>query len=202
MDYQDVTTACQAQESDWLDVSYSERNYVLPQPTTANLPKKRRVGLKILAVALLAVAVFATMLLVDGNFQKDVFQTAKRAYSSVLAFFDGKQSNDVVQIAIPSNANLIDVVDGVATFGGGRATLSFTQGNVTEVTQDSVTVAIDDKNAVTYSNLTDVFVAVGDEVSKDSLLGKYNQTFTATFSSDGQAVKDVIASEQQLTWEV
>ena len=203
---------CDAEEADWLDVSYSERKYVAEQAPkkkakfrfkSANGVKKIGKPLKIVAIAVLCVAVLAAMLFIDGNFGKDVFQTAKAAYSSVLSIFDKSEPQDVsATIAIPSNHTLIDVNDGVATFEGGRATLSFTAGKVIDATENSVTVAIDDDTAITYDSLTTVFVAIGDTVTVGSLLGKYDGTFTATITQSGEMVKDVIGSETQLTWNV
>ena len=203
---------CDAEEADWLDVSYSERNYVAEQTPEKkkakfNFKNVKRIKLsrpmKIVAIALLCVAVLAAMLFIDGNFGKDVFQTAKAAYSSVLSIFDKGAPEEVsATIAIPSNHNLVDINDGVATFEGGRATLSFTAGKVIDATESSVTVAIDDDTAIVYDNLTTVFVTIGDTVSVGSLLGKYDGTFTATITQSGETVKDVIGSETQLTWNV
>ena len=203
---------CDAEESDWLDVSYSERKYIeepAPEKKKAKISFKKGKGgkisrpLKIIAVAVLCVAFLAAMLFIDGNFGKDVFQTAKAAYSSVLSIFDRTEPQDVsASIAIPSNHDLVDITDGVATFEGGRATLSFTAGKVIAATDTSVTVAIDDTTAITYDGLTTVFVTVGDTVSAGSLLGKYEGTFTAPISQSGETVKDVVGSETQLTWNV
>ena len=205
------SVVCDAEEADWLDVSYSERKYV-EQPAEK---KKAKINFKniknvkisrpvrIIAVAVLCVAILAAMLFIDGNFGKDVFQTAKAAYSSVLSIFDKNEPQDVsATIAIPSNHNLVDISDGVATFAGGRATLSFTAGTVIDATESSVTVAIDDTTAIIYDGLTSVFVAIGDEVAAGNLLGKYDGTFTATITCSGQTVTDVVGSETQLTWNV
>ena len=204
---------CDAEEADWLDVSYSERRYVAEPAEgkkNAKIRSKKATGvkkisrpLKIVAIAVLCVAVLAAMLFIDGNFGKDVFQTAKAAYSSVLAIFDKAEPQDVsATIAIPKNHDLIDITDGVATFEGGRATLSFTAGKVIDATETSVTVAIDDDTAITYDGLTTVFVTIGDTVSIGSLLGKYDGTFTATITQSGETVTDVVGSETQLTWNV
>ena len=208
------SVVCDAEEADWLDVSYSERKYVeepAPEQKKSKFnfnfkgAKKIKLSrpLKIVAIAVLVVAVLAAMLLFDGNFGKDIFQTAKAAYSSVLSIFDKNEPQDVAAtIAIPSNHELVDINDGVATFEGGRATLSFTSGTVIGITETSVTVAIDDDTAITYDGLTTVFVSIGDTVSAGSLLGKYDGTFTATITQSGETVKDVVGSETQLTWNV
>ena len=199
---------CDAEEADWLDVSYSERKYVEEPAPEAKKAKfnfkfkkiKLSKPLKIVAIAVLCMAVLAAMLFIDGSFGKDVFQTAKAAYSATLF---NKEIQDVsASLAIPSNYNLVDVTDGVATFNGGRATCAFAAGTVIDVTDTSVTVSIDDNTAITYDNLATVFVNIGDTVSVGSLLGKYEGTFTATISLSGEIVKDVVGSETQLTWNV
>ena len=212
MDFDGVNSiVCDAEESDWLDVSYSERMYVEePQRKKFNLkfPKfnfkfklKLSRPVKIVAIAVLCVAILAAMLFIDNEFAADVFQTAKAAVSSSV-FHKAEQDVTAQTLAIPANVNLVDVVDGVATFDGGRLTLSFTEGTVTDVTETSVIVAIDETTSITYDNLTSVYVAVGDTVTVNTLLGKYDGTFTATLTVSGETIKDVIGSEKQLTWNV
>ena len=208
MDFDGVNSiVCDAEENDWLDVSYSERNYVAEparKKSRFKLPKiniKLSKSVKIVIVAALCVALLAALLFIDSNFATDVFQTAKAAVSSSV-FDKGEQDVAAQTVAIPANVNLVDVIDGVATFDGGRATLSFTSGAVTDVTESSVVVAIDDTTCITYGNLSSVYVSVGDTVTVNSLIGKYDGTFTATLSVEGVAVKDVIGSESQLTWNV
>ena len=212
MDYDGVNSiVCDAEENDWLDVSYSERKYVQEEQPK---DKKRRFNFKfpkinlklskplqIALVAVLVVALLAAMLFIDGDFASDVFQTAKAAFAGSV-FDAGNSQNVSVSVAIPANANLLDVADGVATFDGGRVTMSFTDGTVVGVTETSVTVAMDDgATTITYGNLTEVFVAIGDTVSVNSLLGRYEGTFTATIAVSGQ-IKDVVGSETQLAWMV
>ena len=208
MDFDGVNSiVCDAEESDWLDVSYSERKYVAEPERPKRKIKIPKINLKlsrpikIVIVAVLCVAVLAVMLFVDGEFASDVFQTAKAAISTSV-FHRGEQDVVAQSVSIPANVNLVDVVEGVATFDGGRATLSFTAGTVTDVTDTSVVVAIDDTTCIVYDNLTFVYVAVGDTVSVNTLLGKYDGTFTATLTVSGETVKDVIGSETQLTWNV
>ena len=118
-------------------------------------------------------------------------------------FIGNKPTPISAKIELPSNVDLVEVNEGVATFSGGRATLSFTDGKVTAATENSVTVAIDENTSITYSNLTDVYVAVDDVVTTNSLLGKYEKNFTATIlNGNGEAVKDVVGSDKQLTWNV
>lgn len=203
MEYDGVNSiVCDAEESDWLDVSYSERRYVEEQAPQKTKRAKIKISkpFKIAAIAVLCVALLAAMLLIDGNFGKQVFETARAAFSA--SIFTKHDQDVAATIAIPANINLVDVADGVATFDGGRAALSFTDGTVTNVTDTSVTVAIDESTSIVYDNLTQVYVTVGDSVFANALLGKYDGTFTATISVSGETVKDVVGSETQLTWNV
>ncbi len=204
MDFDGVDSiVCDAEESDWLDVSYSERNYVeeKPRKPKPRLEIKFSKPLKIAAVAILCIALLAALLFIDGQFAKDVFETAKAAFSSTV-FAPREEPVATETLKIPSNLDLVDVADGVATFAGGRAALSFTAGTVQAVGDNTVTVALDEKTGIVYGNLTDIYVAVGDIVSENSLLAKYDGTFTASVTVDGATVTDVVGSETQLTWNV
>lgn len=205
MDYDGISSAVRdAEESDWLDVSYSQRKYVDTEQAAPVARSKNGWGrpIKIALVAAVCVALLAAMLLIDGNFGKEVFLTAKAAYSSALNLFEDKQQSVSASITLPANVNLVNVQDGIATFDGGRAALSFTDGTVVAATDTSVTVDMDGQTRVTYGNLTTVYAAVGDKLSANELIGKYDGTFTATLSVDGETVVDVVGSEQQLTWTV
>ena len=70
------------------------------------------------------------------------------------------------------------------------------------VTDNSVTVQLSDELSVRYGDLSDIYVAVGDSVAANALLGKYDQTFTATILQNGEAVTDVVASETEITWKI
>ena len=205
MDYEGVNSVlCDAEESDWLDVSYTERKYLKDQPKQQrfhNAVAKIKTGeaWKFAIVAVLCVAVLATMLFVDGDFKQDVFDAVKTAATSV---FGGGETSKTNQINIPCNATLVDISDGVMTFNGGRVALSLTQGTVSETTADSVTVSMDDKTSVVYTNLTTVLVNVGDKVDANSLLGKYDEQYQASILQEGEVVKQVVGSETQLTWEI
>lgn len=208
MDFDGVSSVvCDAEEVDWLDVTYAERKYVNEperpkrkiQFPNIKLNIKLTKPMKIVAIVALCVAILAAMLFIDGEFAADVFENAKAAMAtSVFQMGDNKGATQ--SIAIPANANLVDVVGGVATFDGGKATLSFTAGTVANITETSVTVAIDDTTCITYDNLTDIYVKVGDNVAANTLIGKYDGTFTATLTCGGQIIVDVIGSETQLTW--
>jgi hypothetical protein len=60
---------------------------------------------------------------------------------------------------------------------------------------------MDDNTTITYSNLTAVFVAVGDSVEANTLIGKYSGTFSTVISESGTVVTQVVASDTQLTWQ-
>ena len=208
MDFDGVNNiVCDAEESDWLDVSYSERRYVSEPEQPSKVKKGRKLNIKlsrpirIVVIAVLCVAVLAALMFIDSKFSADVFQTAKAAVASSI-FHREEQQPTTQTIAIPSNVNLVDVNEGVATFDGGRTTLSFTKGTVTNVTETSVVVAIDETTSITYDNLTTIYVSVGDTVEVNTLLGKYDGSFTATISESGQIIVDVIGSETQLAWNV
>ncbi len=204
MDYEGYNSAvCDAEESDWLDISYTERKYV-DKPKTQrhfHLPKiKIKKVWTYAAIALVCVALLATLLFVDGNFTGEVFNAVKTASTSVFTL----PQNDVAEnkINIPCNLTLQEVNDGVMTFGGGRAALSLTAGKVTEVGEDSVTIAVDEDTQIVYSNLKSTYVAVGDEIAENTLLGKYEDSFSASIYEKGEIVKQVVGSESQLKWSV
>lgn len=203
MDYEGYnSTVCDAEESDWLDISYTERKYVDKHktPHRFHLPKiKFKKVWTYAAIALVCVAVLATLLFVDGNFTGEVFNAVKTASTSV---FNLPQDVTENKINIPCNLTLQEVNDGVMTFGGGRAALALTAGKVTEVGENSVTVAVDEDTQIVYSELNSVFVAVGDEIAENTLIGKYENSFSASIYEKGEIVKQVVGSESQLKWSV
>ena len=185
-----------AEECDWLDVSYSERNYVdeetQPQKQTKNNFKLPKV----------CVAAFAALLFIDGDFGTEVFKTAKTVYSSSAVDFAPKQNVSQRKVEIPCNVQLKTVEGGVATFGGGKVALCFADGIVTDVTENEVVVKLDEQTSVKYQKLTKVFVNVGDEVKANALLGKYDADFTVSVLNDGSVVTEVVGSSVELTWNV
>lgn len=210
MEYQGMETViCDAEENDWLSVSYHEQKYASEQAAVKRIRKLPQVKLgklnkkivAIVAAVVLCVAMLAAMLFIDGNFTSDVFGAVKAAYSSTV--FGTTQTEPVTaKIILPCNVTLQDVSeDGVATFTGGRAVMSFTSGKVNEVTENSVTVAIDENTNITYQGLAEVYVSLGSEISANALLGKYDGEFTATISVSGET-KQVVGSPTQLTWNV
>lgn len=209
MDYEGVNNiVCEAEENDWLDVSYAERKYVSERKPSKrkkiNFNFKFKLNKKMLIVAaaiVLCAAVLATLLFVDGNFSKDVFGAVKTVFSASV-FGENADKVESSKIEIPCNASLVSVENGVATFNGGKATLSFTAGKVSKVDENSVTVDLDETTSITYGGLITVMVNIGDEVAANSLLGKYDGAFTATIATNGEAVTEVMASDTQLSWNV
>lgn len=197
------SVVCDGEENDWLDVTYHERKYVAEQkPVRKNLWRSIALKWKIVAAVCLCVLAFGAVLLFDGGFREGVFTTAKNAYSAVASIFDKKQDTVGSKIDIPCNVQLVDIKDGVATFGGGRAALAFAAGKVTKVDETSVTVQLNDKVSVCYAGLTNLYVVEGDQIAANQLLGKYSETFTATVLNNGETVKDVVATEEQITWKI
>ena len=187
---------CDAEETDWLDLTYTERKYIKKEK-----PRKKLKGIFVaLIIVAVIVAGFGTAMLIDNDFSTEVFTAVKKAYTSVLAIFDGATPTSNT-ITLPVNITLVDSIDGVSTFGGGKATLSFTSGTVTNVGENSVTVSIDQDTTITYTNLTAVFVSVGDSVEQNTLIGKYDGTFSTVIAESGEVVKQVVASETQLSWQ-
>lgn len=202
------TVICDAEENDWLSVSYHEQKYADGNKTdkARKLPRIKSVKLNkkfvtVLAVAVLCVVALACMLFIDGNFSADVFGAVKTAYSS--SVFNGNNLKPVTaNIELPCNVTLKGVSEeGVATFNGGRAVMSFTAGKVAEVAENGLTIAIDDNTCIIYQGLSEVYAKVNDEVQANALLGKYDGEFTATITVAGET-KQVVASETQITWNV
>lgn len=196
------TVAVDGEENDWLDVTYSERKYVEPSNTQKqNLWQKMSKRMRILAVACAIVLAFVGVVVFNADVRNGIVQTAKSAYLSVVSVLD-KQSATNGKIDIPCNSELKQVVDGVATFGGGRATLSFCDGTVVAVDETSVTVQIDEETSLCYAGLTSVFVQVGQTVEASQLLAKYDGQFTTSVVCGGEVVTGVVASENQITWQI
>ena len=198
MEYDGINSVvCEAEESDWLDVSYTERKYLnKKQKKSAKLGKSWKIAI----VAVLCLAVLAAMLFFDGDLKNEIFDAVKTASTSIFSQTESIPENK--SINIPCNIELVDINDGVMTFSGGRAALSLTDGIVTDITEESVTIAMDDEVSIVYSGLTTIYVNVGAQISADTLLGKYEGEFTASILQQGQVVKQVVGSETQLTWNI
>ena len=203
MEYEGVdTVVTDAEESDWLDVSYVERNYVEKTGKKIKWNFLKNKKFLIAAIAFVCVASLAVFMWADSNFRKDVFSGAKNAYTTMISIFDGGSASDAQnKINVPCNATLVEITDGVAVFEGGKVALSFIDGKISDVSENSVTVTNDSGVAICFGNLTEIFVVEGDQVDQNQLIGRYDGTFTATISDDGQAVSGVIATEREISWE-
>ena len=78
MEYEGVdTVVTDAEESDWLDVSYVERNYVEKTGKKIKWNFLKNKKFLIAAIAFVCVASLAVFMWADSNFRKDVFSGAK-----------------------------------------------------------------------------------------------------------------------------
>lgn len=200
MTYDDVATdVLDAEEADWLDVSYSQR-YIEDESAQKIKRKgikwsKKRTKLAILAVAMCCVLAFGVVLFVNDNLRTTIVTAAKGAYTAI--FGEQDVSNT---LEIPCNASVIDCNQGTLTLSGGRAALSFVAGVVQEVTENSVVVKVDDTTTISYTNLTQVFVEQGQQLQANQLVGKYEGTFCATVTVDGQ-IANVVATQNNISWQ-
>ncbi|MBQ2711595.1 MAG: hypothetical protein IJF66_06600 [Clostridia bacterium] len=200
MTYDDVATdVLDAEEADWLDVSYSQR-YIEDESAQKIKRKgikwsKKRTKLAILAVAMCCVLAFGVVLFVNDNLRTTIVTAAKGAYTAI--FGEQDVSNT---LEIPCNASVIDCNQGTLTLSGGRAALSFAAGEVQEVTENSVVVKVDDTTTISYTNLTQVFVEQGQQLQANQLVGKYEGTFCATVAVDGQ-IANVVATQNNISWQ-
>ncbi len=197
MTYNDVETdVLDAQEADWLDVSYSQR-YMDETPSSGKSKKwsKKRTKLTILAVALCCVIAFGVLLITSENVRTSIVTVAKNAYTAIF----GEQ--DVANtLEIPCNATVVDCAQGTLTLSGGRVALSFVEGVVQGITENSVVVQLDENTSITYTNLTEIFVSEGQQIKANQLVGRYDGTFCATVTVDGQ-IANVVATQNNVSWQ-
>lgn len=203
-DYQDINiVSSDGEENDWLEVSYAQRKYV-EEPAEKPAPKRRagiRSIVKYTAMALVTVLALAGLLVVDANFEGNVFETARATFASGLSIFEANDRPDGV-IEIPYTMTVDNVENGVVYLSGGRAVVSFTDGTVTEVGETSVAVSVDEETTIVYDNLTDVFVEQGQQLSKNDLVAKYTDSATISIVHNGEIVTDVVGSANSVQWSV
>ena len=208
VDYEGYNSVvCDAEESDWLDISYTQRKYIDKPATRFHLPKFHlpKINLKFkkawtyVAIAVVCVAVLAGLLFVDGNFTSDVFNAVRTANTSV---FTRPQYIAENKVNIPCNLTLLEINDGVMTFTGGSVAVSMTQGTVKEIGDDFVTIAMDNDTEIVYNNLSSVLVSAGSKVGANAVLGKYHGTFTGAIYDSGKLVTGVVGSGSELKWSV
>ena len=197
--------SCQAVEDDWLDISYTERKYVNKEPYLKTGKKSKVIPfLKqnfkyVLTVALLIVAVCAMMFATN---EESIFKTARLAYTTTfLSFYEnfGKNEHEVV---LPPSAEIDNVAeDGKITITGGRFVFCLQKGKVTEITEDSVTIEIDEKTTMVYCDLTEILVEQDSEIALYQCIGEYEGTMSVQVIYNGQAVTDVVGNENSFKWE-
>ena len=193
-----------ATELEWLDVTYTAKKYLndenfVPKETKARGAKlfKKVAGFGAIAVFCLALLVSFTF--VKGNFDGNFLQVAK---ATVTTSVFGTNATQTASLIVPCNMQIDSVNEGVIVLSGGRALTSLTSGTVIQNDENGLAVQVDDNLVVYYNGLVESFVSVGDIVSNNQLLGKYNGTVSASVTYNGQLVVDVVASQSAIQWSI
>lgn len=220
MEYQGIDNVESiAQENDWLDVNYTAKKYLEEQPIVTKQnrkkvrPKSNRVNIniwrkmgafgKVMACSVMAILALVAFMFVDSSGQSDVFSAVKQTFTTTFGFLGGGQSvNNSNTIELPINVTIDNVENGIITFSGGQALVSFTEGTVSNVTEDSVSVTMADGSVIVYSGCTEIFVKVGDSVEQYNLLARYKDSATACIQVDGVTVTEVVGSQNSIQWSV
>lgn len=205
MDYKDVSK-CQSEavESDWLDITYTQRKYIQEEVEAVEYskPKKQRKshkGLLTVVACLAAVALIVCgMIFVNGN--SNIFETARLAYTS--GIFKGIESvTEKTKVELPVNAEILSIKsDGTVEIGGGKLCMNLVGGTVVSVTDNVVTVEIEDGVKLVYSNLNKILVASGDKVDKNAVLGKYDESMKVNVVVDDSVVTAVSGGAKAFEW--
>lgn len=163
--------------------------------------KKRpsKVFLRLSIVALVLALLVGAFFLADSFMDGQLRLLAKETF--IVPVFGGSVDKNY-EMSVPCNINVDDVNNGVITFSGGSVILSFTDGTVSKVSDDSITVAINDTTSITYQGATHSYVAVGDKVAVNQLLAKFVDTASASIYHNGELVQSVIGSETSIKWSV
>lgn len=154
----------------------------------------KRVWKPVAACAVIAL-VLVGMRFVDTGFVGDVFNYAQTTFTSNI---NGESQNENI-MTLPSNAT-VTVENGNITLSGGTLALNLQNGKVKDVSETSVTVSVSDNFDIVYSNLSEVLVNAGDEISKYHVVGKYGENAVINFIVDGNKVIDVTADGYTVTW--
>ena len=136
---------------------------------------------------------------VKGNFDGNFLQVAK---ATVTTSVFGDQATQTASLIVPCNMQIDSVNEGVIVLSGGRALTSLTSGTVIQNDENGLAVQVDDNLVVYYNGLVESFVSVGDIVSNNQLLGRYNGTVSASVTYNGQLVVDVVASQSAIQWSI
>lgn len=194
---------CDAVESDWLDITYTQRKYLeeeaaVYEPKPQKKPLLSANAFKTLAVVLVIVAIVCGMIFINGN--SDIFETARLAYtSSVLKNISGITAR--ITVELPLNATIKGVdSDGTIELTGGRLCMSLSEGKVKSVTQTAVTVEIEEDIYYVYSNLTSVMAKEGDEVTTDTILGQYSEVMKVNVLVNNVVVTNIMGTDNSFEW--
>jgi hypothetical protein len=198
------TVVLNATDLQWLDVTYTAKKYLTEQQTTAkprkNLVKKTiKNALVFGAMGVACLAVLLTFTFVKANFDGNFLQVAKATFTSSVL---GNNAQQTTTLTVPCNMQVDSVSNGVVVLSGGKALTSLTNGTVVSNDANGLAVQVDDNLVVVYTGLTQCFVSVGDVVSNNQLLGKYEGSVSASAIYNGQPVVDVVASPSAIKWSI
>ncbi len=202
--------SCCPDEDDWLDVSYSQRHYIQEENSAfdsvrpAKRRKERKPFYKIAAYVMacvLVVGIIFAMKYANKGFAGEVFSVAKAAGNSgILQVFKKSDKGEVINL--PINVTVDKVENGTVTISGGKVLLSFCNGEVSDVTDDTVTVKTSDDLQIVYGGLTKILVKKGDKIATQTVIGKYVTTAAVNLLYKGEVVKDITTVNYTLVWKV
>lgn len=197
--------SCQAVEDDWLDISYTERKYVNKEPYLKTGKKSKiatffKQNIKYVVTVVLLIAAVCAMMFTTN--EESIFKTARLAYTTTFLSFYENFGKDEHEVVLPPSAEIDNVAaDGKVTITGGRFVFCLQKGKVVEVTEDSVTIEIDENTKMVYSSMTEILVEQDSEIALYQCIGEYEETMSVQVIYNGQAVTDVVGSENSFKWE-
>ncbi|MEG1527581.1 MAG: hypothetical protein RR248_02545 [Clostridia bacterium] len=196
-------------ESDWLDITYTQRNYLKEEEKLSSYsPPPKRKKIKVGNIVKYAVAVVFLLVALAGMLfvktENGVFQTARLTYTSSLLqdldFLSIDKPDNIVKL--PATASIDKVLpDGTVILKGGKVATCLAKGKVIEVKPNSVTIKVDEKTLMVYSNLSKVVVKQGQELEQFDCIGKYEQTTGVSVIYNGEAVTEVVGDTYSFSWE-
>lgn len=223
MNNNDMHSAFESYENDWLEVKYvspqdmqeqqekenkqsmfaklkskfgkkqKQNENAVVAKTKGGFARGFKKSLKPVGICAIVALVLAGLMFVENGFVGDVFGFAKDNYAS------NNNQNVMTTMTLPANAT-VTVDGGDVTLTGGTLAVNFLGGKVAEVTENSVTVSCNDGFDMIYSNLNEVLVAKDDVVSQYQVLGKYTDSAVVNFVQDGQPITNVSANGYTLSW--
>lgn len=161
--------------------------------TTPFTGVRRAVALGILIVALLV-----GMRFVDSGFAGEIFVNARTAYtSSITSTVKMKET-----IKLPVVYTVASISDGDVMIQGGRIVFSITSGTVTSVFDNCLEIKVNDRLSIVYSELTDVYVEEGQEITTNTAIGKYEDSTFISFIYDGVKVVNISTDNKSITFQI